>query len=272
MNYDYSAVMGAAIGLGQFSGYLDSNDLKLQREAQERFNTARNHLVFDMLAGGDDAGQIQATIVRDIDEMSAADPYTAPTYAFVRNELLARVERESRKSPLLRTVVRRTPAAIGIAVVITYFAIRFFSAVTIDQPIDTRTGIEQRAQALAKVARYDDWASGGSRQAMKKLLLWPIEPTDDEIKGATEFVQMIGQGLGYLDTQKQICGGPTPGTATSMSKDEIQLVQTVATYINDKGTKWQVPPELTILEPIKTAYPCPSIPSDITTGKTDNGK
>lgn len=258
MGYDYSAVMSAAIYLEQFSGYLDTDDLKRQREAQDRFNTARHHFVFSALASGEDPEQITSTIVNDLDEMVQADPYSAATYAFVRDELVARVESEAKKSPLQRKIVRWAPTAALVALVIAYFAVRLLSGVTVDQPIQTQAGIEQRAAALIKAARYDDWASSSSRRVgfIKGVLLWPIKPTDAEVKAAVEFIEITGESLGYLYAQKHICGGPIPGSDERLSEDEIALVRRVADYVVDEKTRWREPPELTLLEPIKAAYPC----------------
>lgn len=260
MGYVYGPVMAAAIDLESYVGYLNGEDRKQQLEAQGRFNKARNLFVFEALNGENDPALVKAAIIRDMDEMAAAEPSGAATYAYVRDELVARIEKESSKSPLHRKIVRWTPTAIVVALVITYFLVRLMSGVTIDQPIETRKGIEQRAAAVAKVVRYEDWMSSNVRRGgfLKGFILWPIEPTDKEIAAADEFAGMAFDGLAYLSTEKQICGGPTPGTSDSVSRDEVKFVMSVAEHVRDKQTKWLEPPAMTMLEPIKEAYPCGS--------------
>jgi hypothetical protein len=255
---DYRELVNLASELQMFRGYLSPEEEKREVKLRHQFNGARNKLVYALLRDQPDASEASEIISMEINELTAAQPDWSSTLEYVRDEILARVETESTKSPLIRHVIRWTPLVLGAVALITYFAVRLFSAVEVDQPIASREGIEQRAAAFQKAARYDAWMSGvRRRRGMMEILLWPIEPDEAEIRGAQEFVALTADGFQALSAEKMICGGPAEGSNDQLSDQQIELIAVVAEHVRRDGIPWQEPPAMTVLEPIKAAYPCP---------------
>lgn len=251
--------MNAAIDLESFRGFLTTDEENQQREATGRFNTARNRFVYDALKMGESPEALKHAIRDEIEAMIAAENYRAGTYHFVRDELFSRIDREAGKSPLIRSVWRWMPTALGVLLVCAYFAVRAVSGVTVDQPETSRVGLMQRAAAFEKVARYDDWISAGSRpgSAIQTLLLWPIEPDEAEVAAANEFVGITMAGYSFVVANGEACGPSIPNDSSAiLTKSHLALVQSVAEFVQRDGVKWLEPPALTLLEPIKSAYPC----------------
>jgi len=254
---DYRQLVNLASELQMFRGYLSPEEEKREGKLRAEFNSARNKFVYALLREQPVADEASRIVSQEIDEMSSAQPDWASTLDYVRGELLTRIETESSKSPLVRHVLRWTPLALGVVGLIAYFTVRFISAVEIDQPIESRAGIEQRAGAFQKAIRYDDWMSGVTRRRwMMELLLWPIEPTDAEILGAKEFASLTADGFQALTNERMICGGPAESGTDQVSGEQIELIGEVADFVRKEDTKWLQPPVMTVLEPIKTAYPC----------------
>jgi hypothetical protein len=258
MSRDYSALMNAAFQLEQYSGYLTGEDLKEQGKVQEAFNSARNLFVYEALKTGEPSEFVKQSVVEELAAMEEMQPQWGGTYAYVREELCNRLDQESGKSPLLRKIVRWTPAALGVVAVVVYFGIRFTSGVDISAPIDTKLGLQQRAAAAEKVIRYDDLMGARVRRGgfFKDILFWPIEPSENEIKAAGEFVSVSLEGYELLAQQQQICGTLYNGSNGELSQEQIEFVGEMADEIQKPSVKWEVPPVMTMLTPIKAKYPC----------------
>lgn len=257
MERDYRELMNLAAELQMFRGYLSPEEEKREGKLRAEFNSARNKFVYALLREMSEADEASQIISQEIDDMAAAQPEWSSTLEYVREELVAHIERESKKKPWVRHAIRWTPLTLGVVALIAYFTVRFFSAVEINQPIESRAGIEQRAAAFQKAARYDDWMSGVTRRRWAaELLAWPIEPTEAEIRGAQEFVALTADGFQALSNERMICGGPASGPGDQLSDDQIKLIGVVADYVRKEGTNWLQPPAMTVLEPIKGAYPC----------------
>lgn len=259
MERDYSELLEYAAGLQAYDGYLDTDGLKQRQAIEAKFATVRNKFVYALLRDGGDWQDISRAVSDDLDQIeTASDPSWQAPIALVRENLLTRIEKEGRKKPWLRTAVRWTPAALAVAVAIAFFGIRFASAVDISQSLETRVGLEQRAAATKKVIRYDDWMSSRVRRGgwLKGILLWPIEPSETEIQGAQEFVALTLDGYAALSGEGEICGVLPQGAGDSLSEQQLDLIGDVATFLRDTGTQWEEPPIMTVLEPIRRAFPC----------------
>jgi hypothetical protein len=255
---DYSALMNLAVELENFFGFLTTEELDAQGKIQRAFNSARNIFAYDALKTGEPAEDVKSSIAEEMAEMERGEPEWAPIYAFVRREVFERIDTESAKKPLVRKIVRWTPAAIGVAVAIAYFSVRMFSGLDVSQPIETKAGIQQRAAAFARVVTYVEMepTGYGMRSTVKALLRWPIEPSEDVKKGAQDFASLTLSGKAKLSEEKSICGGLIGGTGETFSEQDIELIQKVADYVQRDDVKWETPSVMTVLTPIKQAFPC----------------
>lgn len=145
---------------------------------------------------------------------------------------------------------------VGGVTVATYFAFRFLSAAPIESPPDTQKGIQERAAAIEKVLRYDDWMDTRVRRGgwLKGILLWPIEPTEQELKGASEFASLAYEAQ-TVSVEQFNCtaiagGGEVPSEA------EVKYLGQMAELILSPETKWQDPPVMTALEAAKSLGNC----------------
>ena len=257
MMREYSELLELASELEMFRGYQSPEEEKREAEVRRSFDGARNKLVYALLREEPDADAASAIISTEIADLIEAQPEWSSTFEFIQEEIVARIHSESSKSPLVRNIFRWGPLGLGAAALIAYFIVRMVSAIEIDQPIESRAGIEQRAAAFHKAARYDDWMSGVTRRRwVMELLLWPIQPTDEEIKGSQELVGLTAEGFAALTANRIICGGPAEGTENQMSDAQIELVGKVADYVREPKTQWLDPPVMTVLEPLKASYPC----------------
>ncbi len=258
MARDYAPLMNAAMELDQFKGFLTTEELKAQAEIRVSFNSARNLFVYNALKAGEEPERLKQGITEELASVAQMHPEWAETYAFIREELHGRIDSESRKSPLLRKIVRWTPTAIGVAAVIVYFSVRLFSGVEISQPIETREGLVQRAAAFERVLTYAEWepTGYGTRSAVMGVLRWPIEPSKAETEAANEFISLVLSGHAKLSQESKVCGGLIGASTDRISDEAIKLAEDVADYLQAKDTKWLNPSLMTVLEPIKAKFPC----------------
>lgn len=120
-----------------------------------------------------------------------------------------------------------------IAAVGGYFGTRAYAAVNVDHAIETSEGLSEHASAWRKVARYDNWASTRVRRGgmFKGVLLWPIEPTDEEMGYAADFANLAvgilyrGEELGF------VCGAPASYDSTTFSDEEIDFISDAAEWL-----------------------------------------
>jgi hypothetical protein len=145
---------------------------------------------------------------------------------------------------------------LGGAAVATYFAFRFLSATPIESPADTQKGIQERAAAIEKVLRYDDWMDTRARRGgwLKGILLWPIKPSEQELKGASEFASLAYEAQAVSVEQFNCTavagGGEVPSEA------EVKYLGQMAELLLSPEIKWQDPPVMTALEAAKSLGNC----------------
>jgi hypothetical protein len=146
---------------------------------------------------------------------------------------------------------------IGIVAAV-YFTIRFTSGLEISQPLESKLGIQQRAAALEKTLRYNDWMHTRVRRGgwVKGILLWPIEPTEAEMNGSREFVTLSYQAHDFLFRRGDVCGGPAGGDSRGRSDSQNKFLLRIVEYIQNDQAEWKEPAILTLLPPIQKAYPC----------------
>ena len=228
-------------------------------EAVEQFNSKRKDYVNLLLVRGEDWSPVPDDVAQKLSSIEAsADVSWLPAIQYMRDNLLPFLTKEANRSPLVRDIIKWTPAALGIVAAIAYFSIRVTSGVDITDPIDSKIGLVQRAAAAEKVIRYDEWMGTHVRRGgwLKGIMLWPIEPNEAEIKGAGEFVSAALDGYDVLAQRGQICGTLIGGYDNKLSKEQISFTDDIAEGIQRNDIQWQTPPVLTILEPIKAKFPC----------------
>lgn len=254
---NYAPLMDLAMELGQFQGYLDSQGLKARNQVQIRYNAVLRNFVYGLLKDGSSAAEAAQVVDTDIDEMmEVSEPWWHPIYDEVRGDILAQIERDSQKKPWQRTLRQWLPVILAIVVAGVYFGVRLYSATPVSQPVESSQGLRQRADALAKALRYDDWASGGRGGFIKGILLWPIEPTEAEVRGAAELAGLVFEGGSYLQTQGEACGVPMPSQPGTLTSAEAGLLQRVADHLRSPDVQWSNPPVNTVLDPIRAAHRC----------------
>src|SRR3546814_11661076 len=115
-----------------------------------------------------------------------------------------------------------------------------FSAVDVSAPIASREGVVQRAAAMEKYVRYDDFMHTEVRKGgwLKGIMFWPIEPSDAEMTAASEFAGLTLGAFQILRSHDQVCGDLAIGQNDTLSKDELEFVDRVADFVGKIGHTW----------------------------------
>ncbi len=258
MKHDYSAILSAASELFAFQGYLDTEDLKAKAKAEGAYKAACRTFVYEALKGGEDWQQVIAIVSDEIDQMREAEPYFDSAYLEIREDLMGRLEKEGGKAPLLRKAIRWAPAAFFCAIAIAYFSVRIFSGIDVSAPLESKQGLIARAQAVSKASQYDELMSTSSRRGsfLKPLLFWPIEPTEEEMVAAGEFVWLVLDAGPFLEEQGIRCMYPSENGQSELSDEQVALVENIAENIQSETTEWLDPPTDTVLATIIQTQAC----------------
>lgn len=254
MDRDYGNVVNRALDLEAAEG-----GNRVVR--QQHYDEAINALVQGVIADYPGLAKARAIITGELDDIAGlSEPGIQPVLDKVRYDLLGAVE-EALGPTRAQTAMRTRLIGLGaiaaiLALLGSAVALRQYNAIAISAPLDTRPGIEQRAAALAKVIRYDDWdpGTGGLRRLVVKLALWPFEPTENEIQGAREFAGAVLNAATDLQAAGQACRVP-PLTGTA-DEAQIALLSKVVSSIRAKNASWSNPPAATVLNAIRTNFPC----------------
>lgn len=258
MQRDYGTLVNLALKLKE----TDVDEREQRAELNASYARALEIFVDDLLNGQRSAERALREVNHDLDEIShLSQAELHPIYDNIRYDIINRIEEEAGPKPWQQTALTRLVGLGGVLLVVLfaagYFGLRQYSATPVTAPLETKAGIEQRANALAKVLRYEDWGSGGSRRGglIKNILLWPIEPTKVEIDGASELGGLIFAGAARLRELREACNVPVPSGET-ISDADIVLLQRVTDHLRAERVRWANPPAMTVLDPIRAAYPC----------------
>src|SRR3546814_20852323 len=106
------------------------------------------------------------------------------------------------------------PGVFVAVCVVAYFGLRLCIAVDVSAPIASREGVVQRAAAMEKYVRYDDFMHTEVRKGgwLKGIMFWPIEPSDAEMTAAAEFA---GLTLGAFRSEERRVGKECVSTCRS---------------------------------------------------------
>lgn len=254
MQVDYAPAMNLALELRD----IGTTDRSRYIETTDRYSTAITVLVDDLLSAHIRADTASDAARRDLDEIAlASEDDLRPVYDKVRYDIVRRIDDVAGPTPAQQAMKTRLVGLAGVAFVLLFAAgyagVRQYSATPVVDPIDSRSGIHQRADALNKVIRYEGFGAGGG--LIKNVLLWPIEPTSVEGRNAGEFGGLILAGARRLLDDGEACKLPLT-TSGPLSDGEVELLTAVTAYLRDDTTNWRAPPIMTILDPIRNKYPC----------------
>lgn len=239
----------------QLTNKRDWKAAKVEYEAQQvHFNKVRDEYVDELLAQDESRSSAAQGVEEQLTEFRAqADPNWLPALNYTRDNLLPYLEKEAAKDPRMRKAIKLAPFVAGGLAVVVYFAVRLLSGAPITEEIETRAGLQQRAAALEKVIRYDDWMGTRVRRGgwAKGILLWPIKPTDVEMNGAAEFVGLVLEGQQYANG----CGSVV-SYGDNLSDDQINMLSEVADYVQQEAVTWEDPPVMTVVAGLERARRC----------------
>ena len=259
MERDYSKLMDLLTQLEGLSGYLSAEEKKEKIKLDNSYSSEKRSFVYKILKHSRDPEEAQSSVNSDIAEMSGlSEEGWTSTYEKLRSDLIASIEIDSRKPPWLRTLRYLSPVLIGVTLLILYFGMYFYSITPITAELESRIGLEQRAAAYEKTLRYDDLMSARVRKGglFKSILLWPIEPSDQEVRGAAEFVGIVLAGNAFLVEGGSSCRAVEQSGSEDLSSDQLQYVGKVADAVQEKTLRWSEPPTLTLLEVMQAPPLC----------------
>lgn len=254
------ALVHASNELRSYAGFLTTEEQKEQAQVAGNFRKLCNLLAYDLLQRSPSPAVAEGRMDEAFSALlsEGADDWN-DCVEVVREDVRARIRSESRKSPALRRIIRWTPVAIIVFLIAAYFGVRQYNLLTIDQPLESVAGIQQRAAAAQKAARYDDM-SGGRGGMIKGLLMWPFEPNEEEAAAARDFASTVLNVHDGLRDDGVICstlavaqGQPIPNRAVDMIEEVADSVRA-----SNAGSVEDLLPAFTT--PILARYPCAQVP------------
>lgn len=177
----------------------------------------------------------------------------------VRERLTKLADIETKKSPAFRKFEKIVPLISIIAIVIVIFSLKWYWLVKVNQPIETTKGVVQRAGTLEKLLDYDDSMDTHVRRGgwLKGILFWPIEPTENEVKHASEFLWTTVDVYDYLLNENTLCRSQmTHNSKDDNMKDEIAISQVVIDYLKTTNPNNSENGALLIANAFISKFPC----------------
>ncbi len=237
-------------------------DPSARAEHKQRYDEAVEALGADVVADHRTLAKATAMVTSEMDDITGLSaPEMRPLLDKVRYDVIGYLEQQlapTRQQTTMRTRLFGLGAVAAILLVLAgALALRQYNAIPISAALDTRPGIKQRAAALAKVIRYDDWdpgTRGGLRTLVVKLVIWPFEPSEGEIQGAREFAGAVVDAAEQLQAAGQACKLPRFGDP--VTEDQIAFLAKIAARLRSKAVTWGNPPAATVLNAIRESYPC----------------
>ena len=250
------------VALADVESKIDKRQWKAAKEHHDsleaNFRVARNKYVDQMLGIPEGHEQACEYVKQDIAEVRArCDPAALPAVDYVSDNLLPFLQKEANRDPRIRKAIKATPWALGGIAIIAYFVVRFASATPINHALETKSGIQERAAAVVKLLRYDELMDTHVRRGgwAKGLLFWPVEPTDAEIKGASEFAALAFQSH-EVSVQQFGCLEIPRGSESVPSKEELDFLAETSAYIQNSEIQWKNPPVDTVIDASKAFGKC----------------
>jgi len=227
-------------------------------ELEEDFKKVRKDFVDEVL-GVEERNELAVeqteTALHNLREGS--DPSWYPALNYMEENLLPTVKKEAGKSPAFRKALKLLPIITAVLLVVAYVGTRIATGVDVSAAPESRQGIEQRADALSKVLRYDDWADTRVRRGswIKGPLLWPIEPTDKEVAAAGEFAGLALEAADVAASEYG-CFRLGSGIGDRLSDAELSYLESIAKDVRSPDTEWHDLPVVTVLQAARSARGC----------------
>ena len=225
---------------------------------EARFNQLRNQYVDEALKESDNGSHAYDSVAAEVFRIrDGCDPSWIPAVDYTSSNLLPYLYTQSNRGPGMRKAIKALPWALGLAALIAYFSVRLFSNTPIDHAPLTVAGIKERATAIEKVIRYDDWIGtrAGRIGKIRSILLWPIKPTDKEVKGASEFAA-LALGARQVSVETFGCDAFPRSANDNSSRQEIEYLSKSANYLSDPSRRWKNPALLTMLDAARKVGRC----------------
>jgi hypothetical protein len=253
---DLGDLLRLRLDIEQYQGFLTNNEQAAAKQAQGRYQRARDAIAYGLIRHHPDP---DAAITAMRGQMAMERPGTPDHLLWLMDEveedLALRVSKLGAQAPWIRTLIHRGPWIALALVAILYVGAHFYFLLPLDAPITTRAGIEQRAAALQKVVRHAGINDVRRHRLIVELLSWPIQPTEKETKAAGDFAGLVFGARDALARAHLICNAP-PAT-NEVTDPDLAFVTSIASEIRAPGTTWATPPAMTLIGPIRKAYPCP---------------
>lgn len=257
MQHDYTSLINAALERAELASLSDPEGRARQEAIDARYGEALRAFLDQILAEKARPDAMLRVVNRELDEirdLSEAD--MLPVLDKVRYDIVSGIEEEAGPSPSRRKAFTRLVGLGGVLVTLLlvggFVGLRSYNAIPITASIETRAGLEQRAAALSKTLRYGKWMSGRKGGVFREILLWPIQPTESETAGAREFAGLVLEGADALAGRNEVCKLPTAEDEAA----QLAMISRVADHLADTATTWRDPPLMTVLDPLRTGYPC----------------
>lgn len=256
---DLAAKIAPILDVEATLGKRDLKNAKEQRVNLEvKFIEVRNKYVDVLLETSDAHAGAYELAVADIEQLKATcDPSWIPAVDYTANSLLPYLKKEADRDPRLRKAIKVAPWVLAGIVAIAYFSIRFWSAAPIIHSVETKEGIQERAAAIVKLLRYDDWMQTHVRKGgwLKGIMFWPIEPNEKEVEGAGEFAS-VAYKAHLISAERFGCPVIPRGYGAAPSEEELEYLRQMAEYLRSPNIKWNTSPVATTVDAARAVNKC----------------
>ena len=178
----------------------------------------------------------------------------------VKSRLSKLAEKESKKSPTRRKIEKNGWWIAIVSIGIIMVSLKWYWLIDVNEPIKSTAGVVQRAATLEKLLDYDDSMDTRVRRGgiLKGILFWPVEPTEEEIEYASEFLWATVDVYDYLNNENALCNANLyHNSGDDNYKDEIAIAQIAIDYINNtKNVSSAEDGLLLIAEAYTNKFPC----------------
>lgn len=217
-------------------GWKRKSELKKAVQSMEQKLTEQSAELINKTVDSWDSDQpLSAFLIEELNAVKeVADESWHVAIEDVKKRLRKLAEKESKKSPTRRKIEKNGWWITILVIGLTMVSLKWYWLIDVDEPIDTPTGVSQRAATLEKLLDYDDSMDTRVRRGgwLKGILFWPAEPTEEEIKYASEFLWATVEVYDYLQNEKVLCNANLFHNANDENyKDEIAIAQVAIDYI-----------------------------------------
>ena len=209
---------------------------KTVQNIEQQLTEQSTELINKTVDSWDSEQSLSSFLAEELDAVKdAADESWHVAIEDVKNRLNKLADKEGKKSPTRRKIEKNGWWIAIVAIGITMVSLKWYWLVDVNEPIESTTGLVQRAAALEKLLDYDDSLDTRVRRGgwAKGILYWPAEPTEEEIEYASEFLWESVNLYDYLRRENAICNANLIFNANDENyKDEIAIAQIAIGYVN----------------------------------------